>query len=141
MKDVIYIPGSLKRADAIHIEAAWNEDEFDYEEYDLCFSSISDSDEKLNLASNCLRNISKHDEGMYTDYMKRSAAKIASRLVEQKKEKEFAEFIKKDYLSENSFNKIFKLCSDAGFTSGTACLLEHREKKNTRKNAAFRLRI
>ncbi len=53
----IFIPESLKIKAGEYIESAWNEEKFDFEMYEACFSEIQNSDEKLAFAAKALERV------------------------------------------------------------------------------------
>lgn len=138
--ELFLIPGSLKRNSAYHLDMAWNNDTIDYEEYDTCFEHITSAEERLAFAELGILRLSEAEEDTpYISYMKHSALKIATHLLEERKEKEFLAFLERGYLSESAFGKLLKLANANGLTTCSAYLLEHRGKKGTKRTRRITL--
>lgn len=138
--ELFLIPKSLKRNSAYHLDMAWNNDTIDYEEYDACFEHIVKAEERLEFAElGILRLSETEEETPYISYMKHSALKIATHLLEERKEKEFLAFLERGYLSESSFGKLLKLANANGLTTCSAYLLEHQETKGTKRTRRITL--
>lgn len=133
------VPGSLKRTAACHLDMAWNGDEIDYEEYDSCFEAITDGEERMEFAELGILRLSEEEDSPYISYMKHSAGKIAARLVEEKKEKEFLAFLQRGYLSDNALDKLLKLTNRNNLTTSSAYILKYQKARGGRKKKSFSL--
>lgn len=132
------IPGSLKRSAAYHLDMAWNADCIDYEEYGLCLSEITDTDEKLEFAEQGLLRYKDGDENIYSDYMRQVAYKMGCRLLKEGKEKEFMLFVKKDFLTENALSRLLRYSNEQGMTVCSAYIMNVLNKKG-RKVRSLRI--
>lgn len=128
--ELFLIPGSLKLSAACHLEMAWNGSEIDYEEYDGCFREIADPEERLEFARLGILRLKGEEDTPYTSYMKHSALKVASSLVESRKEEEFLAFLEERYLSEAALAKLLKMTNEAGLTTFSAYILKYQNEKN-----------
>lgn len=133
------IPGSLKRTAAYHLDMAWNSDQIDYEEYDACFEEITDPEERLEFAELGILRLKGEEDTPYVAYMKHSALKIASRLLETKKEKEFLAFLERGYLSESAYGKLLKIANNNGLTTCSAYLLKYQNAQGSKKTRRLSL--
>ena len=133
------IPGSLKRTAAYHLDMAWNSDQIDYEEYDACFEEITDPDERLEFAELGILRLKDEEDTPYVAYMKHSALKIASRLLEARKEKEFLAFLERGYLSETAYGKLLKIANTNGLTTCSAYLLKYQNAQGSKKTRRISL--
>lgn len=131
------IPGSLKRSAAYHLDMAWNNDRIDYEEYDACFEAITDAQERLEFAEMGIMRLAGEEDTPYLAYMKHSAARIAVRLLENEKETEFLEFLKRGYLSEAALGKLLKIANRHHLTTCSAYILKYQNEKGGRKKKRF----
>lgn len=131
------IPGSLKRSGACHMDMAWNNDEIDYEEYDACFEFITDGDERLEFAQLGILRHLEDEDNPYVAYMKHSALKVATHLIEEKKEKEFLTFLRKGYLSDNALDKLLKLANKNNLTTSSSYILDYQNKQGGSKKKRF----
>ena len=137
--ETFLIPGSLKRTAAHHLDLAWNSDQIDYEEYDACFEEIMDSEERLEFAELGILRLQGEEDTPYVAYMKHTALRIASHLLEAKKEKEFLGFSDRGYLSDSSIGKLLKIANENGLTTCSAYLLKYQNAKGGRKAKRFSL--
>lgn len=137
--ETFLIPGSLKRTAAYHLDLAWNSDQIDYEEYDACFEEIMDSEERLEFAELGILRLQGEEDTPYVAYMKHTALRIASHLLEAKKEKEFLVFLDRGYLSDSSIGKLLKIANENGLTTCSAYLLKYQNAKGGRKAKRFSL--
>lgn len=137
--ETFLIPGSLKRTAAYHLDLAWNNDQIDYEEYDACFEEIMDSEERLEFAELGILRLQGEEDTPYVAYMKHTALRIASRLLEAKKEKEFLVFLDRGYLSGSSIGKLLKIANENGLTTCSAYLLKYQNAKGGKKVKRFSL--
>lgn len=137
--ETFLIPGSLKRTAAYHLDLAWNNDQIDYEEYDACFEEIMDSEERLEFAELGILRLQGEEDTPYVAYMKHTALRIASHLLEAKKEKEFLVFLDRGYLSDSSIGKLLKIANENGLTTCSAYLLKYQNAKGGRKAKRFSL--
>lgn len=137
--DSFLIPGSLKRAAAYHLDMAWNSDPIDYEEYDACFEEIADPEERLEFAELGILRLKDEEDTPYVAYMKHSALKIASRLLEARKEKEFLAFLERGYLSESAYGKLLKIANTNGLTTCSAYLLKYQNAQGSKKTRRLSL--
>lgn len=137
--DVFLIPGSLKRTAAYHLDMAWNSDQIDYEEYDACFEEITDPEERLEFAELGILRLKDEEDTPYAAYMKHSALRIASRLLETKKEKEFLAFLERGYLSETAYGKLLKIANTNGLTTCSAYLLKYQNAQGSKKTRKLSL--
>lgn len=136
--DYFLIPESLKKSAAYHLEIAWNAERIDYEEYDQCLDEITDSEEKIEFAQQGLRRFQEGEDNAYMDYIRKVSYKMGYRLLEEGKEKEFLLFLKQDFLSENSLQKLLRFCNGKGETVCAAYITEMLSKKG-RKGRSFRI--
>ena len=134
--ELFLIPGSLRRSAACHLEMAWNGGGIDYEEYDACFREITDPEERLEFARQGILRLKGEEDTPYTTYMKHSALKIASSLVEGRKEEEFLAFLEERYLSEAALAKLLKMTNKAGLTTYSAYILKYQNEKRPRDTKA-----
>lgn len=137
--ETFLIPESLKRNAACHLDAAWNQDSIDYEEYDACFDAITDSEEKLEFAQLGILRLQGVEDSPYVSYMKHSAMKIASGLVRDKREKELLVFLQTGYLSEQALEKVLKLSNKNNLTTVSAYILNEQNKSQKRKKRSLML--
>lgn len=137
--ETFLIPGSLKRTAAYHLDMAWNSEQIDYEEYDACFEEITDSEERLEFAELGILRLDGEEDTPYVSYMKHSALRIASRLLEEKKEKEFLVFLERGYLSESSYGKLLKIANKNGLTTCSAYLLKYQNAQGGKKTRRLSL--
>lgn len=137
--DIFLIPGSLKRTAAYHLDMAWNSDQIDYEEYDACFEEITDPEERLEFAELGILRLKDEEDTPYVAYMKHSALRIASRLLETKKEKEFLAFLQRGYLSESAYGKLLKIANTNGLTTCSAYLLKYQNAQGSKKTRRLSL--
>lgn len=128
-----FIPGSIKRSAACFFDMAWNNDEIDYEEYDACFEMIGDAEEKLEFAELGILRIQGEEDTPFVNYMRRSALKIATRLMEAKKEKEFLAFLQRGYLSDDALAKLLKFANKNGLTISSAYILKCQKDRGKKK--------
>ena len=77
---------------------AWNSDQIDYEEYDACFEEITDPEERLEFAELGILRLKDEEDTPYAAYMKHSALRIASRLLETKRRRSFSVFGKRIFV-------------------------------------------
>lgn len=131
------IPGSLKRNAAYHLDMAWNGDEIDYEEYDACFESIRDSREKMEFAELGILRAGVEEESVYTAYMRRSALKIATHLVEEGREIEFLAFLQRGYLSDPALSKLLKMTNQKRLTACSAYILKYQNARGIQKKKSL----
>ncbi len=131
--ETFLIPGSLKRTAAYHLDLAWNNDQIDYEEYDACFEEITDSEERLEFAELGILRLQGEEDIPYIAYLKHTALRIASRLLEAKKEKEFLAFLDRGYISESAIGKLLKIANENGLTTCSAYLLKYQNVKGGKK--------
>ena len=141
LKDTVWIPKSLKHAAASFIDAAWNNDAFDYGEYYSCFENIQDKNEKLEFAAHASRRLGDISGTEFERYFRRTAKNIAVKLIEKNQEKELVDLLRKDYLSDSALDSLLDRCSRAGLTTAAAYILQKKRKNGTgkRKTAAIRL--
>lgn len=137
--ETFLIPRSLKRTAAYHLDLAWNNDQIDYEEYDACFEEITDPEERLEFAELGILRLQGEDDTPYVAYMKHTALRIASRLLEAKKEKEFLAFLDRGYLAESAIGKLLKIANENGLTTCSAYLLKYQNAKGGKKTKRFSL--
>lgn len=137
--ETFFIPRSLKRTAAYHLDLAWNNDQIDYEEYDACFEEITDAEERLEFAELGILRLQEETDTPYVAYLKHTALRIASRLLEAKKEKEFLAFLNRGYLSESSIGKLLKIANENGLTTCSAYLLKYQNAKGGKKTKRFSL--
>ncbi len=130
------IPGSLKRNAAYHLDMAWNGDEIDYAEYDACFDAIQDSKERMEFAEMGILRTGG-EESPYTAYMRHSALKIATHLVEEAKEKEFLAFLQRGYLSESALSRLLKMTNQKQLTTCSAYILRYQDAHGSKKKKRF----
>lgn len=131
--ETFLIPGSLKRTAAYHLDLAWNNDQIDYEEYDACFEEITDSEERLEFAELGILRLQGEEDIPYIAYLKHTALRIASRLLEAKKEKKFLAFLDRGYISESAIGKLLKIANENGLTTCSAYLLKYQNVKGGKK--------
>ncbi len=129
------IPASLTRSAAYHLDMAWNQDTVDYAEYDVCLSDIADAQEKMEFVRSVLMRCEPGEENPCSDYTRRMSYKIAEGMLEEHREEEFLHFLKMDYLSAESIEKLVKLSNRLGMTVCTAYLLENRQSAHPETQA------
>ncbi|MDE7477684.1 MAG: hypothetical protein K2M91_07010, partial [Lachnospiraceae bacterium] len=137
--ETFLIPASLKRTAAYHLDMSWNSEQIDYEEYDACFEDIADSEERLEFAELGILRLKGEEDTPYVSYMKHSALRIASRLLEAKKEKEFLAFLERGYLSETAYGKLLKIANKNDLTTCSAYLLKYQNAQGSKKTRRFSL--
>lgn len=137
-EETFLIPGSLKLSAASHLDMAWNGDEIDYEEYDACFEAIQEPEERLEFAEQGILRLGEEDSP-YTAYLRHSAMRIASHLVEQRREAEFLAFLRRGYLSEQALSRLLKMTNQNQMTTCSAYILKHQEAQGSRKKRTFAL--
>jgi len=137
--ELFLIPGSLKRTAAYHLDMAWNSDRIDYEEYDACFEEITDPEERMEFAELGILRLKDEEDTPYAAYMRHSAARIAARLLEERKEKEFLAFLERGYLSETAYGRLLKIANKNALTTCSAYLLNRQNAQGGRKAKRFSL--
>ena len=138
-KDELFLPASLKRTAAYHLELAWNGDTLDYEEYDACFEHIQDKEEKLEVASARSWLRSEGEDNPYQAYLRHNAQKIGERLILNGDETGFLEFLRMGYLSETAVTRLLKLSGEKGMLTVSAYLLEAKKRNGKQKKSRFAL--
>ena len=133
------IPGSLKRTAAHHLAMAWNSDQIDYEEYASCFEAITNPKERMEFAELGILRLKDEADTPYVAYMRHFAVRIASRLLEEGKEKEFLTFLERRYLSETAYGKLLKIANKNGLTTCSAYLLNRQNAQGGKKAKRFSL--
>ena len=140
IKETFLIPGSLNRNLACCLDAAWNGESIDYSEYDECFTGIKDTDEKLEFAENRLSCLNDDMDNPFASYVKRVSGKIAYRLLEHRKEKEFLEFASRGFLSQAALKKLIKYSNEQGLVVCSAYIAQILNKDGgKKKKSSFRL--
>lgn len=140
-KDCFLIPESLKRGAAYHLEYAWNGECIDYEEYDECLDEIADPDEKLEFAQYGLLRMRAGEDNIYEDYIRRVSFKLGCRLLEEGGEKEFLSLLKRDFISDNSLQKLLKYSNELGETVCSAYITDFLRKKNGKRKDGIGFRL
>ncbi len=133
------IPGSVKRNAAYHLDMAWNGEEIDYTEYDACFDQVLDPEERLELAVMGILRTKGQEDSAYVTYMRHSAMKIASNLVETGKEEAFLAFLQEGYLSDAALEKLLKITNQKNMTICSAYILKYRKGNGARGQRRFAL--
>ncbi len=134
----ILIPESLSVKSAEFIDSAWNDETFDYDSYDEIFNETKSGDDKIELATNAIRD-RKDDISMYRDYMRRRASAIAKAMISNQDEDALIRFIQQGYLSESAQDSILRLCTKNSLSQAAAYLLEAKEKHGARRTTAVRI--
>ena len=124
----LMIPMNMRRRDAVYLEAAWNQERFDFEEYAECFPNISDSAERLAFAVTALPYL-PGENNPYEEYLRHSSSKIATRLLENGDEQGFISFLQKGYLSSNAFDRLLQISNRQGLGTAAAYILQYRKKQ------------
>lgn len=139
-KDIIRIPESLKHISGTYIEAAWNEDKFDYCEYDNCFDDITDKTEKIQFATEAIARGAELEDSPYEAYLKRMSLQVLKQLLTESTESRVVDFIKCEYLSRSGLKEALKLCNERGMNLAAAYILKLVNKDgNGRKTTAIRI--
>ena len=134
----VLIPESLSVKSAEFIDSAWNDESFDYDSYDEIFNETKSGDDKIELATNAIRD-RDDDISMYRDYMRRRASAIANAMISNQDEYALIRFIQQGYLSEPAKDSILKLCTKNGLSQAAAYILEAKEKHGARRTTAVRI--
>lgn len=132
LEELFLIPGSLKLTMFRHLSMAWDGESIDYEEYDACFEGVTDREERLEFAGLAILRRRKGEESACGSYIRHFALTIASGLVEQGREKEFAALLEKGYLSEKALDKLLARTKEAGKTTYYSYILKDKENRGKR---------
>lgn len=127
----IIIPSSIKRAYAYMYDNAWNGSKFDFDVYDEAFEAVALAEEKLAITTE--RIMKSSDNKMYEDFMRSSSMKIATELLNKRKEREFLEFLDKGYLSDASIKKLLHMANEKEMTTVTAYIMDKINEVNGEK--------
>ena len=139
-KDEIVIPLSLKHSSASYIDSAWNQPEFDYDEYDRAFEDVSDANEKASLAIEAVSRGRELADSPYESYLRRTGTKVISRIINECDEERIVEFLKQGYLTNAALKSALKLCNEKGLNTAAAYILSLTQKKSpAKKTMAIRL--
>jgi len=126
------IPKSLKRTGAYHLDTAWNQNNIDYDEYDLCFYDITDDDEKMEFAEMNIMRITK-ENAVYEEYFRRVSYRLAAHLLAQKNEQAFLKFLRKNYLTADELKKLLKLSDKMEQTTCSAYIMAYKKDSGITK--------
>ncbi len=133
--DSFMIPESLKGSAAWKLDAAWNGNTVDYAIYEECLTEILDSGERLAFAAGSLSRHPEDDNSPMLAYIRRVSFKIAMYFLKEKKIEEFLSFLKRDYLTKDSLQKLLNYCNENGFTICSAYILDYKNEKNKHGNS------
>ena len=136
----VEIPESLKHSSGETLDAAWNQEEFDFTLYDEVFENISDTTEKMRFALSAIEREEDMSDSPYPAYIRKVGNRIAEMIIKNYSEEYLVGFLKKGYLTEASLKTVLKQCNKNGYDTGSAYILSQidilRKKK---KNTAVRL--
>ena len=127
----IDIPKNLNTESRMHIDVAWNQTEFDFDEYEECFEGITDTEEKQLFAFDLYSR--EGENCACADYLKRIASKLAESLVKKKNEIRLVELIQYRFLSENALRKLLKLTNEAAMNTASAYIMQAIPNKTKSK--------
>ena len=128
----IDIPKNLNTESRMHIDVAWNQPEFDFDEYEECFEGITDTEEKQLFAFDIYCR--EGEDCACADYVRRIASKLAESLVKKKNEARLVVLIQHQLLSDNALRKLLKLTNEAGMNTAAAYIMQAMSKKTKSKS-------
>lgn len=139
LKDEILIPANLKRSSGVYIDIAWNQEKFDYDTYDNCFEDITVSEEKMDTVIKILKSGRDLTDTPYESYLKNMGSKITERIIASCQEDKVVDFLKYDMLSKPALKKALKTCTQKGYNTATAYILNLLDEGKIKKETAIRI--
>ena len=119
---VVDIPGSINTNGRIHLDLAWNQPVFDYDEYSECYESITDTTEKQLFALAMYER--DGEDCVCAAYLKRVAGKLAETLIENRAEKRLISLIGFRLMTDAALKKLLKLSNDAEMPTVSAYIMQ-----------------
>ncbi len=126
------IPQNLTTESRMHIDVAWNQPEFDFDEYEECFDGITNTEEKQLFALDLYNR--QGDECFCADYLKRIAPKLAETLIQNRAETRLVELLKYQFLTDNALRKLLKLTNEAEMNTASAYIMQAMSKQKSKKS-------
>ena len=133
--EIIDLPENMNIASRLHIDLAWNQSEFDYDEYEECFEGITNTEEKQLFAMDIYQR--KGNDSTSADYFKRIAPKLAESLIRNRSESRLIELIKFQVLSDKALQKLLKPASEGNMNTATAYIMQYLS--NQKKSRSLKL--
>lgn len=133
--EYIDIPQNLNTESRMHIDMAWNQPEFDFDEYEECFEGITNTEEKQLFALDLYHR--QGDKCFCADYLRRVAAKLAETLIQNRAETRLIELLKYRFLTDNALRKLLKLTNEAEMATASAYIMQ--ALSNKKKSSSLKL--
>ncbi|MBR2215641.1 MAG: leucine-rich repeat domain-containing protein [Selenomonadaceae bacterium] len=138
-KDEIILPETLKRASGLYIDIAWNQAQFDYDTYDGCFEDIGSADEKRDIVLKVLATDRDITDSPYEAYLKRAGGRVIDKLIATCDETRVVDFLKYGVLSKPALKKALQQCTDKGYNTAAAYILNLVDEGKVKKEVAIRI--